>query len=43
MGKMMIMEKFRRDHPPRFDHDSGVGTTPVLALQMAGRPAERRL
>ena len=43
MGKTMIMEKFRRDHPPRFDVDSGVERTPVLALQMAGRPTERRL
>ena len=43
MGKTMIMEKFRRDHPPHFDHGSGVEKTPVLALQMAGRPAERRL
>ena len=32
MGKTMILEKFRRDHPPRFDTDSGVEKTPVLAL-----------
>jgi len=43
MGKTMIMEKFRRDHPPAFDHNSGVERMRVLALQMAGKPGERRL
>ena len=43
MGKTMIMEKFRRDHPPRFDGEAGVERTRVLALQMAGKPGERRL
>lgn len=43
MGKTMIMEKFRRDHPPLFDSDAGVERTRVLALQMAGKPGERRL
>jgi Bacterial TniB protein len=43
MGKTMIVEKFRRDHPPRFDRENGIEKTPVLALQMAGRPTERRL
>lgn len=43
MGKTMIMEKFRRDHPPEFDREAGVERTRVLALQMAGKPGERRL
>ena len=43
MGKTMIMEKFRRDHPPLFDGEAGVERTQVLALQMAGKPGERRL
>ena len=43
MGKTMIMEKFRRDHPPVFDGNAGIERTRVLALQMAARPGERRL
>jgi hypothetical protein len=43
MGKTMIMEKFRREHPPLFDGAAGVERTRVLALQMAARPGERRL
>ncbi len=43
MGKTMIMEKFRRDHPPEFDPGANVERTRVLALQMAGKPGERRL
>jgi Bacterial TniB protein len=43
MGKTMIMEKFRREHPPLFDGDAGVERSRVLALQMAGKPGERRL
>ena len=36
MGKTLIMEKFRREHPPLFDGEAGVERTRVLALQMAG-------
>ncbi len=43
MGKTMIMEKFRREHPPLFDGQAGVERSRVLALQMVGRPGERRL
>ena len=43
MGKTMIMEKFRLDHPSDFDPDTGKARTPVLALQMSGKPSERRL
>jgi len=42
MGKTMIMQRFRSDHPPVFDLVRGVEHTPVLALQMTGRPSERR-
>jgi Bacterial TniB protein len=43
MGKTMIMEKFQRDHPADFDPDTDEARTPVLALQMSGKPNERRL
>ena len=43
MGKTMLMESFCSDHPARFDPEAGVERTPVLALQMAGKPGERRL
>jgi hypothetical protein len=43
MGKTMLMEKFRREHPAQFDGGAGVARTRVLALQMAGKPGERRL
>jgi hypothetical protein len=43
MGKTMIMEKFRRDHPPVFDPETRTERNRVLALQMAGKPGERRL
>ena len=43
MGKTMLMERFCADHPARFDPEAGVERTPVLALQMAGKPGERRL
>jgi hypothetical protein len=42
MGKTMLMEKFRRDHPPRFNFNEGREVAPVLATQMASRPTERR-
>jgi len=42
MGKTMLMEKFRRDHPSRFNVDEGREVLPVLAIQMASRPTERR-
>ena len=43
MGKTMLMERFCADHPARFDPEAGVERTPVLALQIAGKPGERRL
>ena len=43
MGKTMLMERFCSDHPARFDSEAGVERTPVLALEMAGKPGERRL
>lgn len=43
MGKTMLMERFCSDHPARFDPEAGAERTPVLALQMAGKPGERRL
>jgi Cdc6-like AAA superfamily ATPase len=43
MGKTMIMERFREQNKPVFDTHVGVERTRVLALQLAGRPGERRL
>jgi hypothetical protein len=43
MGKTMIMEKFRRDHPPWFDDVARAERVHVLALQMVAKPGERRL
>ncbi len=42
MGKTMIMQRFRSEHPPVFDAVAGIEQTPVLAVQMIGRPSERR-
>ncbi len=43
MGKTMIMQRFRAQHPPLFDSQAGIERTRVLALQLAGKPGERRL
>jgi hypothetical protein len=43
MGKTMIMQRFRDQHPPLFDGQAGIERTRVLALQLAGKPGERRL
>ena len=43
MGKTMIMQRFRDQHPPLFDSQAGIERTRVLALQLAGKPGERRL
>jgi hypothetical protein len=43
MGKTMIMQRFRAQHPPHFDSQAGIERTRVLALQLAGKPGERRL
>lgn len=42
MGKTMLMERFRRAHPASFDAGDRRLVTPVLALQMASHPTERR-
>ena len=42
MGKTMIMERFRDDNPPGFDPGTGRERTPVLAMEMVGKPGERR-
>src|SRR5271170_8010567 len=42
MGKTMIMERFRDDNPPGFDRVTGRLRTPVLAMEMVGKPGERR-
>ena len=42
MGKTMIMERFRDDNPPGFDPGTGRERAPVLAMEMVGKPGERR-
>lgn len=41
MGKSMIVERFRTEHPACFDPNTGVERTPVLVMQMKSRPSER--
>ncbi|WP_258589766.1 TniB family NTP-binding protein [Mesorhizobium sp. AR02] len=43
MGKTMILEKFCDNNPSRFDPTTGVQAIPVLAIEMTGKPGERRL
>src|SRR5271166_4200827 len=43
MGKTMLVEKFRRDHPPAFNSAVGFETSPVLAISLTSRPTERRV
>jgi len=43
MGKTMIMEKFCDNNPASFDPTTGVQTMPILAIEMSGKPGERRL
>src|SRR6516165_8708294 len=42
-GKTMLVEKFRRDHPPAFNSAVGFETSPVLAISLTSRPTERRV
>lgn len=42
MGKTMIIEKFVRAHPPRFDQRSGIHHRPVIVVQMVPSPDEGR-
>ncbi|MFC4523615.1 TniB family NTP-binding protein [Cupriavidus pinatubonensis] len=43
-GKTMIVEKFRRSHPPiaAVDAEDGIARVPVLKMQMPAGPDERR-
>ena len=42
MGKTMLMERFRRAHPAKYDAIERRIITPVLAMQMASHATERR-
>lgn len=42
MGKTMIIEKFVRANPPRFDESSGIHHRPVIVVQMVASPHEGR-
>jgi hypothetical protein len=43
MGKTMLVEKFRRDHPPIVNCNNGSESLPVLAITLTSRPTERRI
>jgi hypothetical protein len=43
MGKTMLVEKFRRDHPPIIHPAHGLETIPVLGITLTSRPSERRI
>ena len=40
MGKTKILRKFLRDHPPRFNGESGMTSAPIAAMQMPAEPLE---
>jgi len=42
MGKSMIIEKFKRAHPPVYDRSSGVERHPVIVMEMPAAPSQRR-
>jgi hypothetical protein len=42
MGKTMLMQQFLTLHKASFDRAAGTENSPVLSLQMASRPSERR-
>lgn len=42
MGKSMIIEKFKRAHPPIYDRSSGVERHPVIVMEMPAAPSQRR-
>lgn len=42
MGKTMLMERFKRAHPPVYNLSERCMLAPVLALQMASHATERR-
>lgn len=41
-GKTMIIEKFRRDHPPSAPIGAGAQHIPVVRVQMPATPNEKR-
>jgi hypothetical protein len=43
MGKTMIVEKFERMHPRRYDRKTGIESRPVMIVQFPSGPDERRL
>jgi replication-associated recombination protein RarA len=40
IGKTKIIAKFLRDHPPVFDHGTGITRAPVVGFQMPAQPDE---
>jgi hypothetical protein len=42
IGKTLIVTKFQREHPPKFDTAAGVERRPVIAMQMPATPDQHR-
>ena len=42
IGKTLIVTKFQREHPPKFDTVAGVERRPVVAMQMPATPDQHR-
>ncbi len=42
IGKTLIIAKFLREHPPKFDQQRGAEQRPVISMQMPPTPDQRR-
>jgi len=42
IGKTLIVTKFQREHPPKFDPVAGIERRPVIAMQMPATPDQHR-
>ena len=42
IGKTLVIAKFLRDHPPRFDGERGLEQRPIISMQMPATPDQRR-
>ena len=42
IGKTLVITKFLRDHPPRFDGGRGLEQRQIIAMQMPATPDQRR-
>jgi superfamily II DNA or RNA helicase len=42
IGKTLVIAKFLREHPPRFDSEKGLEQRQIIAMQMPASPDQRR-